>query len=63
MGAYSREREEMEKCCDVIVYRSRWWPGSREWAIDCEQHEISYGSVFFFDAIAEAMIHRSEVGR
>ncbi len=32
----------------------------RHFDVDCEQHEHSYSTMLFADAVAEAMIHRYE---
>lgn len=44
------------------IYRSTYWaPGM--YIVDCEEHEVSYHTPFFFDAVGRAFLHRSAVIR
>ena len=42
----------------VIVYRCILNRENRHFSIDCEEHEYSNWSPWFFDAIGRAMLHR-----
>lgn len=44
------------------IYKSRWYaPGM--YVLDCEDHEISVHTPWFFDAVGRAFLHRSAVVR
>lgn len=53
------------KRCTPIVYVCGVCPNSRarHYSVDCEQHEHSYSTELFANALAEAMIHRMEASR
>jgi hypothetical protein len=45
---------------ELLVYRCTL-SEHRHFSIDCEEHEYSTWSPWFFDAIARAMMHRGGV--
>lgn len=61
MLAYLEMGGEMEEHLPYI-YRSTYWaPGM--YIVDCEEHEVSYHTPFFFDAVGRAFLHRAAVVR
>lgn len=54
----------MSRRCNPIIYRMHTFVLNnnliRHVLVDCEQHEHSYHTPLFADAVAEAMIHRYE---
>lgn len=57
----------MKKRCAVTIYSCTFCRlqkcDERHLIVECDQHEHSYDTPLFADAISEAMIHRFEVSR
>lgn len=52
---------ERERECDPVVYRSilPYLNSNGEWTFDCEEHERTHHTPWFFDAVGRALLHRS----